>query len=362
MFREILFGVACLLVSVAATLAQQPVQQSPHACMSIDEDAPPPGLKSSYGNVIAAKVQIMHNQKAYYIRVYSDTAPKPQERFDQCFRYEAENEGLGAVRSFYWELGGIWADPFHPRPEDRRSRSIVRAVDDTPRPVPTRVFAFENEWGDTKAWAPVPRQPSQQSTGQGAAGKGWPWFGSVDHSSIVAGLEDFLKNNRLPQGLVLAYHFDEPHLRASTLQDIYTAPGIKVELRSDAVRKDDQIVLSVEVMATGSAAHTARYVMPALRAMWHPEATVLDLTAYNEFLDRFRSVAREAEPYRERWVFNTSIPVSVLPERVVYRIIHPIAIERKNGERDCFLAASYSPLALSFSLQQCPLLSRESPR
>jgi len=40
-------------------------------------------------------------------------------------------------------------------------------------------------------------------------------------------------------------------------------------------------------------------------------------------------------------------------------MLHPIAIEA-GGERACFLAASYAPLALSFQIKDCAALFAET--
>jgi hypothetical protein len=341
-----LLALALSLVLALPVLAQQ----QPRACLSKDDDSSG-GLPSNDPEVIYDKPQIVHQQTPYSVEVFSATAPKPQQRFDQCFRYEAEDAGPNNINAFYWGLAGLWLDPMYLK--SRYSRKKVLPVDDTPREIRTRLTAFANDQADTKAWGPVPRPKEQAQTSA-------RFDVNVLPDDVLAGLAEYLRNHKLPPRPLTAFYLHESGQEASTLEDAYNGPDIKIELRSDAKREGDHIVLRTEVVAGGSASTEARYLMPALLALQVPQQE-LNFKAYDEFLSRYQSAQREAVSYQPSRVFTLSVPASTLPGRAVYRMLHPIAIERK-GERACFLAASYAPLALSFSLQDCPVLFRDTPR
>jgi|GraSoiStandDraft_16_1057320.scaffolds.fasta_scaffold15509_1 hypothetical protein len=198
-------------------------QQQARACLTKDEEPPPGGLPNT-PPVFFDKPQIVHKQKSYYVKIFSDTAQKPGQRFDQCFRYEAETEGPDPINAFYWELAnGLWVDPM--LKAERHSRKVVRPVDDEPRVMPTRVTAFENDAAQTQAWTVVPRR-----TAAASAPFQWVWPESI------AGLPEFLQTHNLPPRPLTAFYLKETGATASTLEDVYSGPRINVALRSDARR------------------------------------------------------------------------------------------------------------------------------
>src|SRR6266540_2898796 len=263
-------------------------QQQARACLTKDEEPPPGGLPNT-PPVFFDKPQIVHKQKSYYVKIFSDTAPKPGQRFDQCFRYEAENEGPDPINAFYWELAnGLWVDPM--LKAERHSRKVVRPVDDEPKVMPTRVTAFENDSAQTQAWTVVPRR-----TAAASAPFQWVWPESI------AGLPEFLQTHNLPPRPLTAFYLKETGATASTLEDVYSGPRINIELRP------------------------------------------------------------QSSSYQPRWDFPLDMPAASLSNDAVYRIFHPIGIEYK-GQHVCFLAASYAPLPVSLSANDCPSWFRGAPR
>jgi hypothetical protein len=328
-------------------------QQLPPACLTKDEEQPPPGGLPAAPPVVFDKLQIIHLQKPYYVNIFSDTAQKPGSRFDQCFRYEAENEGPPVVNSFYWELAnGMWVDPMVK--EERHSRRVVRPVDNYPQVIKTTAYAFAKDPGEGQAWAAVPRPKGGGASPDPAAN-----FATVMPDSI-AGLSKFLQAHDLPPRPLTAFYLKESGSKASTLEDVYSGPRIKIALRSDASREGDQISVRTEVIASGEASTEARYFMPALRAL-QPLEKPADVEVYERFFNRYSEFHREGSRYQPIWVFPLSMAASAAGDGTVYRILHPIGIEYK-GEHICILAASYAPLPVSFRGDDCPSWFAAAPR
>ena len=322
-------------------------QQQARACLTKDEEPPPGGLPNT-PPVFFDKPQIVHKQKSYYVKIFSDTAPKPGQRFDQCFRYEAENEGPDPINAFYWELAnGLWVDPM--LKAERHSRKVVRPVDDEPKVMPTRVTAFENDSAQTQAWTVVPRR-----TAAASAPFQWVWPESI------AGLPEFLQTHNLPPRPLTAFYLKETGATASTLEDVYSGPRINIALRSDARRSGNEITIRTEVVARGEASTEARYFMPALRAL-RPLERPANVEAYDAFFRRYVELRPQSSSYQPRWDFPLDMPAASLSNDAVYRIFHPIGIEYK-GQHVCFLAASYAPLPVSLSANDCPSWFRGAPR
>lgn len=339
---KVAFLTALFLLSQLAASAL--AQQLPRACLTKDEEPPPGGLPAT-PPVEFDKPQIIHKQASYYIRIFSETVQKPGTRFDQCFRYEAENEGPAEVKNFYWGLAdGMWIESMVK--DKRHSRKVVRPVDDYPKVIPTTVYAFEKDPGNTRAWASVPR-PKQASTSHDPSAN----FATVLPDSS-AGLPEFLLAHNLPLRPLTAFYLKEPGSTASTLEDVYSGPQLKISLHSDAKRDGDRISVRTEVIASGEASREARYFMPALLAL-RPLERPADTQAYEQFVSRYSELRKAASSYKPSWVFPLDMPASTLSDGAVYRILHPIGIEYK-GEHICILAASYAPLPVSFRADDCP--------
>jgi hypothetical protein len=312
------------------------------------DEEPPPGGLTNTAPVVSDKPQIVHKQKSYYVKIFSDTAPKPGQRFDQCFRYEAENEGPDTINAFYWELAnGLWVDPMVKA--ERHSRKVVRPVDDNPSVIASRVSAFENDSAQTQAWAAVPRRRTASAAPFQSI---WP--------EAIAGLPEFLQKHNLPPRPLTAFYLKETGASASTLEDVYSGPRINIALRSDARRSGNEITIRTEVVARGEASAEARYFMPALRAL-RPLDGPANVDAYDAFFRRYVELRPESSSYQPSWSFPLTMPAGSLTDDAVYRIIHPIGIEYKGGHV-CFLAASYAPLPVSFSANDCPSWFRGTPR
>jgi hypothetical protein len=345
---KVVFFTALFLLSLLPSLA---FAQQPRACVTKDEEPPPGGLPAT-PPVEFDKPQIVHKQTSYFVKIFSDTTPKPGSRFDQCFRYEAENEGPLVVSWFYWELAnGMWIESM--AKGERHSRKVVRPVDDYPRVTATTVFAFEKDPGNTRAWATVSRPKGTASSDKSAS------FETVVPDSI-AGLSGFLQAHNLPPRPLTAFYLKESGAKASTLEDVYSGPRIKIALVSDASREGDQILVKTQIVASGEDSTEARYFMPALRALRSLEKPA-DTQTYEQFVSRYSEFRRSAMPYQSAWDFPLSMAANTVGDGTVYRILHPIGVEFK-GQHICILAASYAPLPVSFRTDDCPSWFGAAPR
>jgi len=113
-------------------------------------------------------------------------------------------------------------------------------------------------------------------------------------------------------------------------------------------------------VARGEASAEARYFMPALRAL-RPLERPANVEAYDAFFRRYVELRPQSSSYQLRWDFPLDMPAASLSNDAVYRIFHPIGIEYK-GQHVCFLAASYAPLPVSLSADDCPSWFRGAPR
>ncbi len=343
MIRQPLVPAVCITLAIV----WPPNAAAQRACTSLVEEKPRQGLPFSDNTIVADKVQIDYQQKPYFIKLFSETAQKANARFEQCFRYEVESED--EVRNFFWPLAGIRIKALHPGLQERRSKNRVFQIDQDPRIVWTRVYAFENESADTKAWAPI----EQETKSKDSKVK----LFATTPDAVLPGLGGFLQQLKFPSRVVVGYVIDQSTSQSYSHLDSYTGPSFKIDVRSDATRKGERIVLRTEIVASGPAAQKGRYAMPALRALQQIDAPAVKLETYQRFVAAFSKVSREPERYQGKWLFTREIAVSDLLQAGLFVMNHPVVIDR-DGELDCFLTSTYSPFAVSFPLQECPLFSR----
>ena len=191
-YRSLGAAISCSLI-----LSSFPVlaQQVPEACRSMSD--PPPSVLSPFPPVVFDKPQIVHKDDSYYIELFSATAPKPGERFDQCFRYEAEDV-TAPVNSFYWPIAGDWWRDKMAKGE-RYEKLVVRPVNTPPQVIKNTVYAFEKDPATTRAWASVVA-PKAASSSPTAA-----------FETILPGadLAAFLASHRLPIRPLIAFNLKE---------------------------------------------------------------------------------------------------------------------------------------------------------
>jgi hypothetical protein len=340
--------VACVIAwAIGGGLAT--AQQVPRACTDIG--SPPVGLElgqpNAPPNVIGDGVQFVVRQRPYSVQTFADTAPSGRRVSEWCFRYEAENTGLEDIRRFYWPLAGMNLDPLNPG--RRTSRVQTRPILEAPIDIVSSVFAFENEKGQTRAYAE--RQYRE------AANRAWaidtPRMALIKPDVLLPGLSDFLKGAKLPSETFFAVYLNENEtaIEAPALHDRYTSSGLDIDVSSSAVRAGKQVQIQTTIKISGEAAESLQYSMPALRT-WEKFDSLTDLKAYTEFVALFGEFKMISEKNRVTWNFKKPVPVDSLVGGAVYRMDHPVYAS-SNGRRECIIVASYAPAPLSFDLESC---------
>jgi len=68
--------------------------------------------------------------------------------------------------------------------------------------------------------------------------------------------------------------------------------------------------------------------------------------------------SQNKELNQEKWLFVSEFEIRDSSPPRVFRINHPILI--RHGEtRECFIVASFAPIAVSFPIQECQTLGQE---
>jgi hypothetical protein len=359
-------GAVLLSSAIAISCLHDASAQKPRACQEIQKGAPP--LPDRDLGIISREVGFTHGRNSHWVTTFSDTA-NGDTRWEQCFRYEAEDSGILEIRQFYWPLAGISADPLKPG-LPRASKLQVRPIADAPIDIASVLWVFENEEGRTRAWAErhyrdgglidVKRLAEANSKNlEQTELKNSTEITFVQPDTILPGLDGFLQKNRLPSESFMALHLKQPGIKAPTLHDHYSAPQLEIDVWSTAVREGNDIQFQTVINTKGSAADVS-FAVPALRVWDKLRGPLKDLKQYSEFVSIFNHLTKDIERNRGEWVFRWSLPLEALRDGAIYRMDHPVyAIG--SDHKECIMVASYSPSPLNFSLENCRSWFRSRP-
>jgi len=337
---------ALVLILVAATISTNSFA-TPRACIELRDEKPPTGLPDQ-PPVISRSRPFDHDQIAYKIQTFSETAPSGKTRAEQCFRYEVENTGAKDIRSLNWELAGIFADPLKLGFNDRRSRVRERQIIDDPIDIDSKIDTFEKTAVVTRAWADrrtksaaVDRKDSQGLT-----------HFSIAPEEIMSGLAQFLRQNNLQADTLVATDMSGKE-EAQRARDVYSGPGFRLVTESVAIREGENVRLYTNVLLDGPRAEGTTLAMPSLRAVTSLNGSASDLREYSAFLSRFAEVSAFARN-QTKWFFSANVPLKSLYKNMVYQVQNPIVVQFEDGSFDCALVTSYASLPITFSLRNCP--------
>lgn len=332
-------------VIVGTALAMVPhiasSQSQPRACV----DQPPPLPESTDDKDVIYRLRsLKHREDSHPIKTFSETAQDPQGRFEQCFRYEIENVGPKEITHVWWPLADISAGLLKPGTADRRRSVRTGPIADDPIGTNTTVNAFENAKVETRAWA--------ERLQANAAAKRAPGVAILRAPDIDAEFLGWLQQNKLPVVTIVALRPDSEG-QGAPLRTSYSKTRFSLSSTSTARQAGPDVMIETTVTATGPDAGAAEYFMPALHALQGLDAPSVGLNEYSRFLSRYRESSTQSDRNQSAR-FTWRVPLNFLNNGQVYRMRHPVSVRFSDNSVDCVLVDSYSPLAMNFSLQDCP--------
>lgn len=336
-----------------------------HACLKDGPDYRLDDVHHDIGTGVARdRVTLRWNDYDHPVDAYSAFLRKggPQSF---CMRYELHNAGTAEIPGAWW-VDIARFGTLHPAGEPYGTRSYVyRPVfsDPAPETTTTDLEAFRRATAHAEAYLPkVSRFVSPEGAPRRRAALPLERFDAstlereFGHAIAYALVErpDRAADSFL--GVVLPSEpFDAVSIeRAMRIGDVVFAAYSTLSRREDGVLEVESGIdlrghsgsVSAPYLSAASTVAEARVSdapIDLTEAVVHARETVDKLPSPGEGL-----VERDAG----RWVaytqtFSADIPVMALVE-------HPVAISTEAGGVECFLAPSYAPIPVSFSLAECP--------
>jgi hypothetical protein len=250
------FLLVCLVMGGSADAA------APRACVSADPPNGIPVLPENGPKLLVREVDLKESDGTTtgMVKTYSETDPSGRTRSEQCFRYEIENLRQ-TIRNFYWELAGLFLDPMES--QARRSRNRKQQVFDDPIDIDSRLNAFENSKGTTRAWAD---RVTGDTLAVNEAPTG-PTLTRVAVAEINPGLIPLLREHGALDSPAATYTLTEEKQKTPEVHDSYSGPDFKIEVDSVAERVGRELAFRRRVHASGEAVQNAAFSMPALLAL-----------------------------------------------------------------------------------------------
>jgi hypothetical protein len=97
----------------------------------------------------------------------------------------------------------------------------------------------------------------------------------------------------------------------------------------------------------------ARLAFPSLRAL--EQTKPQQIAAPEEavrFLGLYQDLKKQFEPNRGEWSFSSPIPANLRESVRVFRVKQPVIVAA-DGVRHCYLVATYSPVPITLTLDDC---------
>lgn len=316
----------------------------PQACVQQPEKPWRPLTEGSPATIFKL-IEFERDHHLYPLKTFSTTAKNPKSISQSCLRYDVANTGRVDITRLIWPVAGLKLERL--RPADPRSK---RLNDVTGQIVKDRstVYAFERAEAVTENWAEFQKKRGEaEPTGSSGIAE----RDEQDPILAIPGLYELSKQRRVDvfPASALDLAANEP---IDVIEQSYGGSKFSLLITSSAVRNGRDIVIKTTVKTSGAGARDVRYTMPALRALAEIRPRDASPENYRAFLEEFSS-AKYKLAYRGvgEWEFTLS---SIWPAtRVIYKMQHPIGL-LKDGELECVMVSSYSLLALSFDLRQCP--------
>lgn len=332
----------------ATTILVSVANAHPRACSDRDYHKLPDKPTDHSDPLIVRNVDLLYGQKKYSVRTYSDTAVYDDTRNEQCLRYEVENRSKGNVRQIYWKTAGLRIDPLRPGRNNRVSLTHTLPLLEDPIKSTSTIYAFENTHGKTRAWKVRDDEP-HASTGSLHRNS----FSQLAPDKIQSGLSSFLRENSLPSQKFVAFSVSNFEANSSIWSRFSSAFG-SISFISIVRRDGPNVMMSYDIKS--SASQEIKYTAPALQAIGQIKLPISNFfETYRKFISDFRRFSLDPKKFTGNVFdeFDIKPPAADLRENRVYKISHPVTIESEDA-KFCFLAQSFAPIAVKFSMRDCP--------
>ena len=332
-----------LLLIAATNFATNPglTQSLPRACLDWHKDPGGPLPRMDVDKVIYRSVLFKRTGNNYDVETFSDTSPVGSEH---CYRWEIVNVSKSPnpiVDELSWPAAGIRVSRMRPGDENRDYNTKREQI--PPGRQDNLVYAFENEKAPTQSWI----ASVQEAANKPPAGGG---FSLRQTGELLPGLKDADGSilNRLIG--VLSLGRDRP--AAPPISQVVGYGDLSIRIDSRAVIEGRTLLISVDAQISNPP-NEASFNFPALTALKQTEPkSVGDLGEAQRFLATFRETIKYRERFRPEWNFRFPVAVGNDGNTSVFRVLQPVIVYAGEG-RHCYLTASYSPVPIGLSLQNC---------
>ncbi|RWN51507.1 hypothetical protein [Mesorhizobium sp.] len=314
----------------------------PAACLTKNDDG---GLPESGGEILSEKSEFYNSTETYPVLSFSDMAPTGNNA-EFCLRYEVENVGSHDIQNVYWQLAGIRMDRFPPGSANRQSRTRTVLSINKPEPRSTELNAFTNEKITPKVWM-------TEATVAQAEPSAYALLTTMPLDRLEPSLAAFLQQQGLASGPASAVNVSASNSNVYPIREEISGAGFNLTVSSVARREGDNVRFETAVALSGDAAPSASISIPALEALADAKAAN-SVDYYASFVSSFREKSKEPIGDFSSRDFTREMPLGGLYDGSIFLVNHPIMV-RSNDVTYCYRVKSYSPFAVDFGLNSCPM-------
>jgi hypothetical protein len=215
-----------------------------------------------------------------------------------------------------------------------------------PEPRSTELNAFANEKITPKVWM-------TDATVAQAEPPTYAQLIAMPLDALEPTLAAFLQQQGLASGPAFAVNVSASHSNVYPIREEISGAGFNLTVSSVARREGDNVRFETAVALSGDAAPSASVFIPALEALADTKAAN-SVDYYASFVSNFREKAKDPIRDFSGRDFIQEMPVGGLYDGSIFLVNHPIMI-RSNDVTYCYRVKSYSPFAVDFDLNSCPL-------
>jgi hypothetical protein len=337
-----------LLAGLALAPSLASAQSGPRACLDWRRDPMGPLPRKDVDNILYRSILFKRAGLNYDAETFSDMSPAGAEH---CFRWEIVNStrpsGSGRpsdqiIDELTWPAAGIRVRRMQPGDKYRDFASRRDRVE--PLNNSNLVFAFEGERTPTQSWMVSQDQQSQASPGKD------PEYKTFRTQELLPNLKSAAPS--VLQAPVTQISFGGGRLEPPGISQVVGYGDFAIRISSGTNMGGDTLVISTIVELLGPPSGDARFSFPGLTALQQSAPkSVGDQGEAERFLEALRENVGRSEPNRSVWKFENLVRADARDLRV-FRILQPVIVS-VGEERHCYLASTYTPIAIGLSLAQC---------
>ena len=326
-----------LVICPSLASATDPIR----ACFDWHSDSNGPLPRKDVDNVKYRPISFMRAGLHYDVETFSDMGPVAAEH---CFRWEIVNNSRSpnlVIDQLTWPVAGIRVSRMKVGEEYLEYSNIRDRLQ--PLDVSNPVYAFENEMKPTQSWRTS--VPDDRSVGGKEA-----VYKFLKTKDILPGLSSVDKS--ILDSLVALISFGEGRSPPPEIHQVVGYGKLAIRVVSRVLQEGSALVITTSAVVSNPPSSETRFGFPALTALQETQPKAVgDPKDADRFLQIFGERLKFSESNRTAW--NVGSTVAPNPGgATVFRIRQPVVVT-SGDERHCYLVATYTPIPIGLSLQNC---------